>query len=53
MLYACQEHVELALDVAVDTYECAPIMEKLEQSEEMPLTCMYCADVATYKVLKK
>ncbi|MFP7335190.1 CxxH/CxxC protein [Shouchella clausii] len=50
MLYACTEHIELALDVAVDEWEVAPKIEKIIDTNEA--TCNYCGNKATYTVAK-
>ncbi|GLY08823.1 CxxH/CxxC protein [Bacillus badius] len=47
MIYCCQEHTELALDVMVDEYEKAPTIEKLK-GETRP--CEYCQNEAEYVV---
>ena len=50
MIFCCEEHVELALDEAVDELETAPILEKVESGEKSGLTCGYCGKPATYMV---
>lgn len=47
-IYCCLEHIELALDMAVDEFETAPAMEKIE--DEIP--CEFCKDTAIYMVGK-
>ncbi|MFK2826584.1 CxxH/CxxC protein [Bacillus sp. B190/17] len=47
MIYCCQEHVELALDIVVDEYETAPVIEKVEEEKK---TCEYCQNEAEYVV---
>ncbi|KAB7707600.1 CxxH/CxxC protein [Bacillus aerolatus] len=47
MIYCCKEHTELALDIIVDEYETAPIIEKLEVEKK---SCEYCQNEAEYKV---
>lgn len=42
----CLEHVELALDIAVDEWETAPVMQKAEK----PAFCEFCQNVALYIV---
>lgn len=42
----CLEHVELALDIAVDEYETAPVMEKTTET----LSCEFCENQAVYVV---
>ncbi|WP_110114486.1 CxxH/CxxC protein [Bacillus sp. CGMCC 1.16541] len=48
-IYCCEEHVELALDVAVDEIELAPVFEKIEP-EQQSSTCEYCESNAIYVV---
>lgn len=48
MILACDEHIELALDVAVDEWETAPIVEKCETEK----TCSYCEQPAIYVLTK-
>jgi CxxH/CxxC protein (TIGR04129 family) len=50
MIYCCDEHVELALDEAVDELETAPQLEKLEAVENHPFSCGYCGKPAVYIV---
>ncbi len=50
MYYCCETHVELALDTLVDEQEVAPIMEKLEQEEQVPTLCSFCSQQAIYKI---
>ncbi|GIN13106.1 hypothetical protein J26TS2_29730 [Shouchella clausii] len=50
MLYACSDHIELALDVAVDEWEVPPKIEKTADANEA--TCSYCGNKATYTVAK-
>lgn len=50
MKYCCSEHVELALDEAVDEYETAPQLEKLEAVENSGVSCGYCGQPAVYIV---
>ena len=50
MIFCCEEHVELALDEAVDELETAPILEKVEAGENSAPSCGYCGKQATYMV---
>lgn len=50
MIYCCEEHVELALDVIVDDYETAPKLEKIMETEKISTTCEYCEKPAVYMV---
>lgn len=47
-MYCCLEHVELALDIAVDEFETAPVMEKTEEV----VSCEFCENQADYIVGK-
>ena len=49
VIYCCEEHVEMALDVVVDDYEKAPILEKLEKGK-LSTGCEYCQKSAVYMV---
>lgn len=49
MIYCCEEHVELALDVIVDDYFTAPKLEKIDE-EKISTTCEYCRNMAVYVV---
>ncbi|CAM3940730.1 CxxH/CxxC protein [Mesobacillus zeae] len=50
MKYCCEEHVELALDEAVDEYETAPKLEKIKDVDNENATCGYCGQAAVYIV---
>ncbi|WP_010175997.1 CxxH/CxxC protein [Bacillus coahuilensis] len=55
MIYCCDEHVELALDVAVDEQEekdvaQPPSLNKVDNSQNLSTTCEYCPKNATYIV---
>ncbi len=50
MIYCCGEHVELALDIAVDENETAPELSKIEQENDLLITCGYCEKRAVYMV---
>lgn len=49
MIKCCEEHIELAIDVIVDEYEVAPIIEKIA-ANELSTTCEYCQNSAVYVV---
>ena len=49
LIYCCEEHVELALDVMVDDCEKAPKLEKLP-NREISTGCEYCQKTAIYVV---
>ncbi len=51
MYYACDEHVELALDVVIDECEKAPTLKKLSENEQISTTCHFCKRGATYEIL--
>jgi CxxH/CxxC protein (TIGR04129 family) len=50
MIYCCEEHVELALDVIVDDYEIAPKLEKITNPDKISTACEYCEKSAVYMV---
>ncbi|MDE3840451.1 CxxH/CxxC protein [Bacillus methanolicus] len=50
MIYCCEEHVELALDVIVDDYETAPVLTKISDEKQLLITCGYCEKPAVYIV---
>ncbi|MDQ0215379.1 CxxH/CxxC protein (TIGR04129 family) [Oikeobacillus pervagus] len=50
MIYCCEEHVELAIDIVVDEHEVAPIIEKVEEGGNLSTTCEYCRNRAVYLV---
>ncbi|OLN22303.1 CxxH/CxxC protein [Domibacillus antri] len=45
-MYCCLEHVELALDIAVDEQETAPVLEKTNEAD----SCEFCENQAIYVV---
>jgi len=45
IIYACIEHIEIALDDYINEKENAPNMQKCEDK-----TCSYCSDKAIYKL---
>ncbi|WP_335871886.1 CxxH/CxxC protein [Bacillus sp. 2205SS5-2] len=50
MIYCCKEHVELALDVAVDEHEVAPQLEAVDSEKKLSTACEYCNNQAEYIV---
>ncbi len=50
MYYACQEHIELALDVVVDEQELAPIIDKLTDEQILSTKCSFCENEAIYSI---
>lgn len=50
MKYCCNEHVELALDEAVDEFETAPKLTKIEPVDNQEFVCGYCGQPAVYIV---
>ncbi|UKS65327.1 CxxH/CxxC protein [Rossellomorea marisflavi] len=50
MINCCLEHVELALDIAVDEHEIAPKLEELSKEKQLSTTCEYCGNNAIYVV---
>ncbi|WP_174734676.1 CxxH/CxxC protein [Mesobacillus harenae] len=50
MIYSCDEHIDLALDIAVDEFEIAPKLTKIPDGETPEHTCGYCENPAIYIV---
>ncbi|EIJ80184.1 hypothetical protein PB1_07482 [Bacillus methanolicus PB1] len=50
MIYCCEEHVEVGLDVIVDEYETAPVLTKFSDEKRLLITCGYCEKSAVYIV---
>jgi CxxH/CxxC protein (TIGR04129 family) len=50
VIYCCQEHVELALDVVVDEYETYPILSEIPKEKQLSTSCEYCRNMAVYMV---
>jgi CxxH/CxxC protein (TIGR04129 family) len=50
MIYCCKVHVELAMDIVVDEYEVAPVLEQLTEDRKLSTICEYCENNATYIV---
>ncbi|WP_070808131.1 CxxH/CxxC protein [Halalkalibacter okhensis] len=51
MYYACNEHIEVAIDMVVDEAELAPVVEKVETKKEaLSTSCSFCDSVAIYSV---
>ncbi|MCK0469817.1 CxxH/CxxC protein [Halalkalibacter sp. APA_J-10(15)] len=50
MYYACEEHIELALDIVVDETEHPPIVDKIEQSQKLSTTCSFCKNEPVYTI---
>jgi CxxH/CxxC protein (TIGR04129 family) len=48
MIYCCEDHVELALDVAVDESGSFPELNKVEN--KLSTACEYCQKEAVYIV---
>jgi CxxH/CxxC protein (TIGR04129 family) len=48
MIYSCDDHIELALDVAVDESGTFPELNKVEN--KLSTTCEYCEKPAIYIV---
>ncbi len=44
-IYACKEHIEMALDDFVDENEVYPVLDKVEDMQ-----CSYCDAKALYRV---
>lgn len=52
MITACMEHIEIALDEFVDTYEEPPEMERIEEQESQTVTCQFCDQPAKFRLRK-
>ncbi|MCJ7842868.1 CxxH/CxxC protein [Lederbergia sp. NSJ-179] len=50
MIYCCEEHVDLALDIVVDECEIAPTLEKIKKEENLSTPCEYCQNRSIYLV---
>jgi CxxH/CxxC protein (TIGR04129 family) len=50
MIYACLDHVELALEAVMDETQSAPSIEKLDDAQRLSTACDYCKDPAIYIV---
>jgi len=50
MIYACLDHVELALEAVMDETQSAPLLEELSDTQKLSTTCEYCKDPAIYMV---
>lgn len=50
MYYACEEHIELALDMVVDEQELAPEINKVEPEKQLSTSCSFCENGAIYIV---
>jgi CxxH/CxxC protein (TIGR04129 family) len=49
-IICCKEHAELAIDVIVDEFETAPVVELLTGKGELSTPCEYCDEPGAYKV---
>ena len=50
MYYACEEHIELALDIVVDEQELAPTIDKITDKEMLSTKCSFCENGAFYSI---
>lgn len=50
IMYCCEDHIELAIDMYVDEKETAPEIEKIEQGGKLSTTCQLCEKQALYIV---
>ncbi len=53
MIYACEEHIDIAIDTIVDDYETFPNLTKVAEQENLSTTCEYCQNKAIYIVANK
>jgi CxxH/CxxC protein (TIGR04129 family) len=52
LIYCCEEHVDLALDMVVDEYETFPVLSKVP-GDNLSTGCEYCQNRAVYIVANK
>lgn len=52
MIYCCEEHVELGLDIIVDEYETFPVLTKIDV-DNLSTSCEFCSNRAVYFVANK
>lgn len=50
LIYCCEEHVELAVDVIIDEKETFPILEEVNSIHNLSTTCEYCEKPSIYIV---
>ncbi|WP_227936924.1 CxxH/CxxC protein [Alkalihalobacillus deserti] len=51
MYFACNEHIELAIDMTVDEQESAPIVDKAgTNNDTLSTVCSFCENDAIYRV---
>ncbi|RBW69115.1 CxxH/CxxC protein [Bacillus taeanensis] len=50
MIYCCKEHIELALDYAVDKWETPPVLEEFTNDTKDFTKCEFCQNEAAYVV---
>jgi CxxH/CxxC protein (TIGR04129 family) len=49
-IICCKDHAELAIDIIVDEFETAPVVELLTEKDELSTACEYCNEPGVYKV---
>ncbi|WP_245308284.1 CxxH/CxxC protein [Halalkalibacter urbisdiaboli] len=52
MYHACEEHIELAMDIIIDEHEAAPIIEKYTEEKSLSTVCSFCEKPAIYHISK-
>jgi CxxH/CxxC protein (TIGR04129 family) len=52
LIYCCEEHVDLALDMVVDEFETFPVLSKVT-GDNLSTGCEYCQNRAVYIVANK
>ncbi|WP_096186051.1 CxxH/CxxC protein [Evansella halocellulosilytica] len=50
MFYSCDEHIDIALEEAIDEREMPPEIVKVSEEEKLSTTCFMCEKTAGYKV---
>lgn len=48
IIFACRQHIEMAIDDFVNTKEAAPRIDKTEKAQEDK--CSYCEEAAEYEI---
>ena len=51
--YSCETHINQALDMFVAETGEFPILDKINEKNELPTKCSYCEEEATYIVSRK
>ena len=49
-IYCCLDDIELAFQAIIEEFETPPIMEPVDNSQDLSTPCEYCGDPAVYLV---